>query len=154
MTDIKIYRDYWLSVKARITSIKHVILVRTEAELKVKVAKIPNDEIFLVLVVPSSDTSAPDFDNIREKETAIVYALKKVARSNQTEVSEVDDMQQMQQLIRSIKDMMLADAENCANAYHDLVKEIDFSRMHTDPEFNFLESDGYSISFVLTTQGF
>lgn len=154
MTDIKLYRDYWLTIKARILGIRSVLLVRTEAEMKSKVGLLAPEEIFMVIVVPSADTSAPDFDNIHEKETAIVYAMKKVARVNQTDESAVDDMQVMQQVIRSIKQLMLADAENHGSPFHRLLKEIDFSRMHTDPEYNFLESDGYSISFVLTTKGF
>jgi hypothetical protein len=35
-----------------------------------------------------------------------------------------------------------------------MIKRVDFSRMHTDPEYKYFECDGYSISFELTTPGF
>ena len=154
MINISLYKEFWLDVKSRIQGISRVILVRTEEELRDKIKAIGNKELFLVVVVPSSDTTSRDHDNIRERETCIIYVLVKVARANQTEEGSVSDMILTQDNISAIKHLMLVDSDNHTSTYHSILEEIDFSSMHTDPEYQYLECDGYSISFTLTTKGF
>ena len=154
MIRISDYRDYWVNVMERLPIIKRVVFARTEDELRDRIKKIANKEVFLVSVIPSADVFSPDHDNIRERETCIVYILIKVARSNQTESDVITDMQVTQDTITQLKRHLLADSENHDFQYHQFLKEIDFAGMHTDPEFNYLECDGYSISFKLITNNF
>jgi len=130
------------------------ILVRDETELSKKIKSINNKELFLVVVIPSSDTAMVNYDNILEKETIIVYVLKKVSHKDQNDTDVLNDMIQAQECITAIKNALHADANNCDAYLHDHISRIDFNRLHTDPEYNYLESDGYSLSFVLTTPGF
>ena len=154
MIKLDVYKGYWLDVKARINGLSRVILVRSEDELRDKIKALANKEIFLVVVIPSTDTDSLDLDNIRERETCIVYLLIKVARANQTEFDVEGDLMFTQDKISMIKNFMLADAQNCEHPYHSLLKQIAFSSMHTDPEYNYLGCDGYSLSFTLLTNGF
>lgn len=153
MIKIKDFKAYWDAMATR-TGASKCVLVRTESEMAQKIKGIVANELFMVVVIPSSDTVSRDNDNIMEKETVIVYALKKVSRKDQTDISMLDDQEQTQNCISTIKYLLLSDAETHDADYHALIKYIDFNRLHTDPEYNYLECDGYSISFALTTTGF
>ena len=153
MIPISILKAYFDALAPRVQATK-AILVRNETELAQKIKQITAGELFLVVVVPSSDTSAMDNDNILEKEQVIVYAVKKVSHRDQDDTDMLADMLATQVCITAVKTMLYADAENHSAAYHQYIKRIDFNRMHTDPEYNYFECDGYSLSFVLTSPGF
>lgn len=153
MIKIKDFKAYWDAMATR-TGASKCVLVRTEAEMAQKIKGIVAGELFLVVVIPSSDTVSRDNDNIMEKETVIVYAIKKVSRKDQTDSIVLDEMEQTQNCISMIKYFLHSDAETHDAAYHALIKYIDFNRLHTDPEYNYFECDGYSLSFALTTPGF
>lgn len=130
------------------------ILVRNETELAQKIKSMVNRELFLVAVIPSSDTTARNDDNILEKEMVILYALKKVSHKEQNDEDVINDMELTQDCITDIKTNLLSDAQDDDADYHHIIKRVDFSRMHTDPEYNYFECDGYSVSLELTTPGF
>ena len=153
MIRIKDFKAYWDAMSTRIGA-SRCILVRTETELAQKIKAISAGELFLIAVIPSSDTVARDNDNIEEKETVIVYALKKISRKDQTDAIMLDEMEQTQNCISNVKYNLFSDAETHDAPYHALIKYIDFNRLHTDPEYNYFECDGYSLSFALTTPGF
>ena len=154
MTDLHFYKEYWLSFIDRYMGITRVILVRSEDELRDKIATIKTKEPFLVVVIPSSDTDSPDHDNIRERETCIIYLLIKVSRQNQTEKDIEADQIFTQVKISALKSFMLADAQDGTHPHIEMLRQIEFSSMHTDPEYNYLGCDGYSLSFTLITKGF
>ena len=153
MIKIRIFKSLWDSMAVRVDATK-AILVRDETELAQKIKGIDSGELFLVVVIPSSDTSARDNDNILEKETVIVYCVMKVSHSNQDDADVLDCMEITQDCITALKNCLLEDAENCDSEYHTFIKRIDFNRLHTDPEYNYLGCDGYSLSLVFTSPGF
>lgn len=144
---------YWKRMSNRVAATQ-AILVRDESELAQKIKNIINGEMFLVVVIPSSDTRARNSDNIQELELVIVYALKKVAHKDQNDTDVINDMIQTQECITKIKGFLLDDSTNCDAIDHDMISKIDFNKIHTDPEYNYLGCDGYSISLQLTTDGF
>ena len=153
MIKVNLLKSYFDAMAPRVLATK-TILVRSEPELAQKIKNITAGELFLVVVIPSSDTTARNHDNILEKETVILYALKKVARRNQDDADVISDMIQTQECITAVKDALLDDAGDCDALMHEYISRLDFNSMHTDPEYNYLECDGYSLSFVLTSPGF
>jgi hypothetical protein len=83
-----------------------------------------------------------------------VYSLEKVSRNNLDEEDLVTAQELTQGKIKSIKQLIMAEAADCDAEYHLICRDIDLNRMHTDPEYNFLGCDGYSLSFKLNTIGF
>jgi len=153
MITIKAFSDYWKAMATRVGATR-CILVRNETELAQKIKGIAQGELFLVAVIPSADTTARNDDNILEKEMVIIYALKKVSHKEQNDADVLNDMELTQDCITAIKTNLLNDAQDDEADYHHMIKRIDFNRLHTDPEYNYFESDGYSVSLELTTTGF
>jgi len=153
MIKINLLKSYFDALAPRVQATQ-CIFVRNETELAQKIKSIAGGELFLVVVIPSSDTTARNHDNILEKETIILYALKKVAHRNQDDNDVITDMIQTQDCITAVKDALLDDAGDCDAFMHEYINRIGFNSLHTDPEYNYLECDGYSLSFVLTSPGF
>lgn len=153
MIPIDEYRGYWAKMVARVNA-KVAILVRDESEFSQYVKNLPPGETYLIAVIPSTDSDARNTDAILEKETVVVYAVRKVDRTNQTELDIMDTMKVTQLAIKNIKTMLLWDATNCSAEYHEMMKRIAFGSFHTDPEYNYFGMDGYSLSFEITTPGF
>lgn len=153
MIKVNLLKSYFDAMAPRVLATK-TILVRNETELAQKIKNITAGEIFLVVVIPSSDTTSRNPDNILEKETIILYAVKKVSHKDQDDTDVINDMIQAQECITAVKDALLEDAGDCDALMHEYLSRLDFNSMHTDPEYNYLECDGYSLSFVLTSPGF
>jgi len=153
MIKISVLKAYFDSMANRIQATKS-ILVRNETELAQKIKQVTAGELFLVVVIPSSDTRERDKDNILEEETLILYTVMKVDRANQIDADIVTGMELTQDCITALKSQLYADATNSNATYHRFIERIDFNRMHTDPEYNYLGCDGYSLSFILTSTGF
>jgi len=153
MIKINLLKSYFDAMAPRVLATK-TILVRNETELAQKIKDFANAELFLVVVIPSSDTTSRNQDNILEKETIILYAVKKVSHKDQDDADVINDMIQAQDCITAVKDALLDDAGNCDALMHEYLSRLDFNSMHTDPEYNYLGCDGYSLSFVLTSPGF
>lgn len=153
MIKVNLLKSYFDAMAPRVLATK-TILVRNETELAQKIKDFANSELFLVVVIPSSDTTARNTDNILEKETIILYAVKKVSHKDQDDTDVISDMIQAQDCITAVKDALLDDAGDCDVPMHEYISRLDFNSMHTDPEYNYLGCDGYSLSFVLTSPGF
>ena len=153
MIKVNLLKSYFDAMAPRVLATK-TILVRNETELAQKIKDFANGELFLVVVIPSSDTTARNSDNILEKETIILYAIKKVSHKDQDDADVISDMIQTQECITAVKDALLEDAGDCDALMHEQLSRLDFNSMHTDPEYNYLGCDGYSLSFVITSPGF
>ena len=153
MIKVNLLKSYWDAMAARVGAAQ-TINVRTEGELAQKIKSIKAGDLFLVAVFPSADSSARNFDNILETELIIVYALKKVSRRDQKDEDIIADMLETQLCITAVKNCMLADATNCDAYMHEYLSRVDFNKIHTDPEYRYLECDGYSISFPISSTGF
>lgn len=154
MIPVRQYRAFWTNEAQKIGNIGHTLFVRTEDELNQCIKEVADKELILVAVIPSADTTAPDLDNIREHEVAIIYVLVKVSRNNMDAEDLVAIQEKAQDKIKLIKQSIRENSGNEEAIYHLLCRDIDLNKMHTDPEFNFLECDGYSLSLQFNTTGF
>lgn len=154
MIPIRFYRSYWIAMGERIAAINQVLFSRTEEELQKLIKDVSDGDIILVAVVPSSDTVAPDRDNIRELESALIFVLMKVNRNNMNDEDLIDAQEQTQNIIKQIKTFINYDADTEESEFHHLCRDIRLSKMHTDPEWNYMNCDGYSLSFQFNTIGF
>lgn len=153
MISITLYKQLWDAV-AQAIGANQAILVRTEGEFAQKIKSIDDGVLLLIVVVPSSDTDARNLDNIIENETIIVYVVKKVNHKDQDDADMVADMVQTQNAVTAVKDYLYDHATDCDATFHKILKRIDFNQMRTDPEYNYMGTDGYSVSVPLTTPGF
>ncbi len=153
MMRIDLFKAYWDAMAIRVEA-SRAMLVRDESELAQKIKQVEGAELILVTVIPSADSAAMNTDNILEREMVIVYALKKVSHRDQDDADILADMLQTQECITRVKQNLLADAIDCDADYHEYISRVDFGKIHTDPEYNYLGCDGYSISFQLNSPGF
>lgn len=153
MMRIQIFKSYWDEMANKVFATQ-AFLVRSESELAQKIKDVEAGILFLVVVVPSSDTSALNAENIIEKETVVVYAMQKVDRANQNDADMLNSMVYTQDCITNIKSNIYNDATNCNSNYHQYMSRIDFNRLRTDPEYNYFGCDGYSLSLTITSPGF
>jgi len=127
-------------------------LARTEDELAKIIKDV--DDYMLIGIVPSSDTIAGGVDNIIENDTIVLYIIHKVSDRDRDDSQIEADITIAQQYVYDIKYMLQNLYDHFDHPLNSLVRKIDFNSMHTDPEYNYMGCDGYSISFVLTTDWF
>lgn len=153
MISVALYKQLWDAVALSIGA-SEAILVRTEGELAQKIKSIEHANLLLIAVIPSSDTTARNNDNILENETIIVYCVKKVSHKDQDDTDMMTDMVETQNAVTAVKDYLHDHATDCDATFHNILKKMDFNQMRTDPEYRYFECDGYSLSVPLTTNGF
>jgi len=152
MIRIRTYKTYFDSIKTRITNIDTVFIVSHQDQLANKIREVAAGEIILIVIVPSADTNAADVNNIMENNTGIIYLLKKIDITNMTDDLFVDEMEETQDIMTAIKTMMTDDAsDHQANHF---MHYFEPNGMHTDPEYNYLGCNGWSLSFNIVNKGF
>lgn len=127
-------------------------LVRTESEMQQRIKDV--DGWLLVMVIPSSDTRAFSSDNIAEDEQAIVYMVTQRTESNTDYDDMVENCEEAQLRMAAFKLYLYDISQSCEHPLHEICKQMDFNTFHTDPEYNYMGCDGYSLSFVLKTNWF
>lgn len=150
MIKIRDYKTYGDSLKTRNALITKVVLVYTEADLAKKIKEITQTDVVLMMVVPSADSNAPDYDNITEKNTHVFYVLMKPDRTDLTDATLLDLMEDTQDIIEWIKNTMIADKSICGN----MMRFLEINNIHTDPEHDMSGCYGWSVSMNLKTIGF
>lgn len=155
MVPVKTYKSYWDDLGTGL-SIDRVLMVSDESELQQQIKDVALGEKILVAVIPSSDTEAPDVDNIEEVDSCFVFILQKVSFQDIMRDELLDVQQFTQELISSVKEQM---TEDFANVNTDtpgskLMRRLVIDKMHTDPEYNYLGCTGWSLSFQLKSIGF
>ena len=128
-----------------------IMTARSEAELS-KIVKDISD-FNLIGIIPSSDTDEHSFNNITETDTVVLYVLKPVGDGDR-DLEDTTDQEIAQDIIAGIKERLYYIAEHCEHALHQTIMELNFGSMHTDPEYNYMGCDGYSLSFTLKTNWF
>ena len=153
MINIRTYKEYWEGMVSRIDDLKGSVLVATEHHFKNKVSNL-KDYPVLVAVIPSSDPSSKDVDNIQEKNTGLIFILKKISASNVNDENYIDDMELLQNVIKEVKELMVSDYTDCSSEYHQEMERLDVNSFHQDPEHNYLGHDGWSLSFNFNSLGY
>ncbi|MHC1707482.1 MAG: hypothetical protein AB9842_08170 [Bacteroidales bacterium] len=153
MIKLSDYNSYFNGMLQKIPSLKHYLLAATESDLAEKIRNMRSTDFpVLVVIIPSADTIAADSDNISEASSCLLYVLDKANQRDKSHSDFVSLMSSLQSVITAIKNQLKGDKENHVAPH--LLCYMDFNRMHTDPEYNFLECCGWSLSFTLLTPGF
>lgn len=154
MVPILDYNSFWNHV-AEICSIDRVFMVSEESEMSSYIKEVEDDCLILVAVIPSSDTEAPDIDNIEEVDSCVIFVMKKITPSNLTTSEILQVRQNTQAVITSVKNEMINHAADVCedNAGTKLMRRLVIDKMHTDPEYNYLGCTGWSLSFLLKSVG-
>ena len=155
MVPIRTYKGFWDYLKTVITTIDWVFVVSDLPEIKEYIKKVADGDILLVAVIPSSDTDAMNTDNLEETDSCYVFLLKKNSRMDLTPETLFSDREETQQIITQIKHTMwqLASDFDHEDVNTRLMRRLLLNKMHTDPEYDFLGCDGWSLSFTLNTAG-
>jgi len=152
MIRITPYRDYFKSLCTRLR-IPCLKMVSSETQIISFLRDTPTEQFpVMVLIIPSSDSISQDEDNILEPSTGLVFILIKTDITIETEDSFLNTMQQTQDIMAQVKSMMLSDRNTHVSPH--FLHNMDFDRLHTDPEVNLSGCNGWSLSFVINSQGF
>lgn len=153
MVPIQIFESFWLHI-AQLTRIDHVLMVSDEAELQNLIKEIADKETILVAVIPSSDSGADGQDNIMESDPCVIFVVEKIDPKEYTYAELLSVRESTQGLMTSVKLQMKAHALD--TDHNDtgtmLTRRLDFSKMHTEPEYNYLGCTGWSLSFLLKSK--
>lgn len=147
------YRAYFEAMKvldARITIVKPVI---KEDHLAGIIKKIKSTDIILTCVIPSADTNALDGDNYGDLNSGLIYILKKADRTGDIDSKVWERIDLLQEIMEGVKNKMLFDNANCED-YPNMMSLLELNSLHTDPEYDFLGCDGWSLSFNFKTNEF
>lgn len=153
MIKIRDLNNYMDSCMSRIDLITKSHLISTENQLVKKVADFDYSDIVLIIIIPSADSKGKDVDNIIESETIIMFILGKIDESSEDDDDFIDNMEIFQNTVTELKELMIADKQDTESGCH-LMKGLDLSSIHTDPEYNYLGCNGYSLSCNVTSHEF
>ncbi len=151
MLKISKYKEILLDFKDNISGIEEFFTARTEEELKRRIKEI--DHFFLIGIIPSANTDEKSFDNISENDTIILYVIKPIAERDRDN-DDTTLQEEAQDIISEIKKRLYTIADNYDHALHQTIRQINFGTMQTDPEYNYMGCDGYSLSFILKSNWF
>ena len=163
MIPIRQFKELWDYVADNISDthgdkiITGVYLVDDESHMNAIVKnKISNKQIFLVARTPSSDEIMINQDNFAEMDQVLIYVLKKISAGDMSEEDLMDEREQTQVIMTRIKQFLkdLMDDTDDSNEFTMMLKSFYRSKKHTDRERNFLECNGWSLSFGLQTNSY
>ena len=149
------YKTFWDHI-AGVIQCSTVMLVSDESELQKKIRDVADGEKILVAVIPSSDIFALDRDDYSEIDSCFVFILKKSDAASLTESELLAEREETQGMMIAAKTEMLRLADDFTNhpdAIPHLMRHLVEGKIHTDPEYNYLGCNGWSISFSLRTLG-
>lgn len=152
MIKIRDLKNYLESCNTRIDSITRALMVSTENQLVKKIDDFEETDIVLVMIVPSSDSKGKDVDNIIESETILMFILGKIDSGSEDEEDFIDNMEIFQNAVTDLKTLMIADKQDTESGCP-LMKGLDLNSIHTDPEYNYLGCNGYSLSCNIISHG-
>ena len=138
-----------------IPGIDHCFVVHENSDMASVIKEIDAADVILFAVIPSSDVSALSTDNYHEIDSVFCFVVKKNDRGNLTHEEFLDNLNSTQLIMVSLKHKLIemaADTEHLT-PYSHMLHELMLSTMHTDPEYNLLGCDGWSLSFKLKTEG-
>ncbi|HNW73975.1 MAG TPA: hypothetical protein PKN44_10145 [Bacteroidales bacterium] len=152
---ISTYESLWGYFCRKIQSISRHFVVADVDEMQEIASDLADGEVVLIAVIPSSDIETSNFDDIEEIDTCWVFVLKKSDPSSMTREELSRHRNVTQQIITDVKKEILRLTSDYAveNNYTRLLHGLVPGRMHTDPEYNFLGCNGWSLSFAIKTKG-
>lgn len=151
MIKLNDFINYFKETKERINGLKRVIFVGTESDFAESIKNMPaTDFPCLVVIIPSADSAAQNDDNIKEINTSLCYVVKKIDHKNKSEEHILEVMEETQDIMEELKAQMRNDKNNhqLINGKH-FMHHLKLDGWHTDPEYNYLGTWGWSLSFTI-----
>ncbi len=140
------WNDYGLFVINQIEDLKGFVRLKEEAHLS---KFLPNNTEYplLVFIDVSSHGDAQNADTYKENHAAIVFILQQAVNpqdSTPEKELEIDGrshklLEDFKKLLRSKKD---GTTQGCS-----FLRNLDLNSIHSDPVYNYLKCNGYSIDF-------
>ncbi len=154
MISIKTYSAYFEGFVGRSAELKSFHLVSNEAQMQSCIRDMAASTFpALIALVPSADSVAQNVDSILEVNSCLIYVVSKIDSTTETGASFLANMDTTQSILTQIKNFMLSDRGQ-HSVFNHLLERIDINGMHTDPEYNYLGANGWSLSFSILTPGF
>jgi len=155
MVPIRVYKRFWEQIASHI-GCTLTMIVSDESELQKKIKEVDAGQKILIAVIPSSDFSAQDRDNVSEIDTCFVFILVKSDAASLTEDELFNEREMTQNMMIHAKTEMMRLADDMTTHPDEpahLMRHLAEGKIHTDPEYNYLGCNGWSISFALRTLG-
>jgi hypothetical protein len=158
MVSISTYKAFWDYIKSVVAGIDEVLLVHERADLQMTIKEVNENSVILMAIIPSSDTESASLDDIKEFDSCFLFVIRKSDPKDQTNDDFLTDLGSTQVIMGNVKDKMIelaGDTEHCniPPAYAHLMHRLVINGMHTDPEYNVVGCNGWSLSFKLKTVG-
>lgn len=155
MVPVRDYKTCWELIKSRVSSIHYLFMVDDETELMIKVKEVSDGEIILVAVYPASDSIMEDEDNVKDVDTCIIYVLQKIEQRNVNDDDLLNERALTQQIMTLVRNVMFDLMNEHGNSVsHRIMKQVVRQKQHIDRERNYMDCNGYSLSFGIRTNGF
>ncbi len=143
MLRIRTYRDYWDKFRDTIPELEAITLVHSEGQLSKKISSLRYKKYILAVVMPSADIEARDPDSLKYSYEGVFFVLSPIINSEQNEDQFIDNFDKTGDITQLIIETLNND---CCSGCH-IFNELDFGSIKIDPEVNFMQCDGYSVSF-------
>lgn len=145
MVPIRQFKSYFETFKTAIYGINTFLLVTKEDDFAAKIKNInPEDFPAMIVVIPSADGNSQNVDNYKDKNTSVAYVLTKTDPISTTDDEKLSILETNQQIIEMVKEKMISDASVPGH----MLYRLDLNSLHTDPEYNYMGCNGWSLGFV------
>lgn len=144
ITDLVEIGEYFTNTKL----VKTHNFIMDESHFDDKLKNISTDKYpAMFIVVPSVDGDGQSVDNLLDKNNMLIYFL--TSRNKLlAEKSLIDSMSTTKKIIEKFKYEICKASDDCDHPLHHIFHNW-IPKYHIDPEYNYNEKDGYSISFTL-----
>ncbi|MEI7723475.1 MAG: hypothetical protein WCK09_00365 [Bacteroidota bacterium] len=158
MVSVIKYKSFWEYIARAFPAITKTLIIHEESDLPGIVRDMDNGATLLFAIIPSTDMEATSVDDFEEIDSCFACLIKKSDPGNLSADEFLIEMAGTQYLMSAIKDKMIAlagdnDHDIDGGQYSHLMHRLIINGMHTDPEYNLLGCNGWSLSFKLKTTG-
>jgi hypothetical protein len=146
------YKKYFESVRIAVPGISKVLVFASQDQFSEKVRDENPDDTLLILIIPSSDTNSVNVDDVMENNTGLLFIVKFTDIRSLENDDFVNFVDTMGDVMAQVKQKMTDDKHDhsCPGIMH----YFDPNNMHTDPEYDYYGTYGWSLSFNLLTPGY
>jgi len=140
-------RSYFNSLLTDFDEFNEVIMVFNQSHLTDKIKELSLG-IYLIIVIPGAKTKALDEDNVHDPSECLLFVAEKLIEKDIPPDELINRMAVTQVLTERIKTHLLSDKLNHDTPDH-LMHDIEPSGISTEPEFNYLGTYGWSLTFII-----
>lgn len=139
--------DLCTQIRTHIPELKKHVLIVEQDHLRSKMRDLlEHDFPLLVAVLPSHSKKAQNRDSFHFNNALMFFVLQRAQRS--ADENDLDHFIQTQSIIQMLEEFLTLPPEGLCG----LLKDYEPDTVNIDPEYNFCDCDGYSISFNLKTR--